>query len=314
MSTHGAGYTSTIQLGIVAVLLPGVRTDNVALRRSHSRATARSASDLALYSARVDPHRERVLVIDDEPPVQSFLTAALSAFGYEVSVAGTGKDGFESAVTGEFDAIILDLRLPDIHGLDVVKQLHTHAPQVPVIVVSGFLDIDATVEMMKLGVADVLSKPMERDRLERALSAVMAGPERRRNHDRGRGVASRWARLVIDACAADRDLKTIGEWSRFVGQSPGTVREICRLVEISPSGARDFMRMLNALRRSISYHCPLGSLLDVSDRRTLDRLMRQAGLDRESDIESLRAFFERQQFLPRDHVAVQAVRQMLMRR
>ena len=82
----------------------------------------------------------KVLVIDDEPKIVSFVTRALTARGYDVDSAGTGADGLELIRMGGYAAVVLDLRLPDIDGYEVVRRLRTARVETPVLILSGRTD------------------------------------------------------------------------------------------------------------------------------------------------------------------------------
>jgi predicted DsbA family dithiol-disulfide isomerase len=81
--------------------------------------------------------------------------------------------------------------------------------------------------------------------------------------------AGRWAGWVVPMLDSPTDLRTVGAWARFVGVSPATIGEICRLLEVQPHDARDLGRMLRALTFAHRSRLHLEGVLDVSDRRTL---------------------------------------------
>ena len=81
------------------------------------------------------PIQGRILVIDDEPQIRRFLKVALTAHGFEMIEAAQGKDGLNEAVMTKPDLIILDMGLPDMDGLEVLKQLREWS-MVPLIILS----------------------------------------------------------------------------------------------------------------------------------------------------------------------------------
>jgi len=101
----------------------------------------------------------RVLVIDDEPKIVSFVTRALSARGYDVDSAGTGANGLELIRIGGYAVVVLDLRLPDIDGIDVLRSTLEERPDQQVIVLSALPDVDTKVRCLDLGAADYITKP-----------------------------------------------------------------------------------------------------------------------------------------------------------
>ena len=100
----------------------------------------------------------RVLVVDDEPQIQRFLRPALSAAGYDVIEAVTGRDALKAAATSAPDLIILDLGLPDMDGKDVIASLRTWS-QVPIIILSARDRESEKIAALDLGADDYIEKP-----------------------------------------------------------------------------------------------------------------------------------------------------------
>jgi two-component system KDP operon response regulator KdpE len=100
----------------------------------------------------------RVLVIDDERPFVRALTISLRARGYDVDSASTGELGLDAAAEGHPDVVVLDLGLPGIHGLDVLRALRGWS-QVPVIVLSARHHEATKVEALDAGADDYVTKP-----------------------------------------------------------------------------------------------------------------------------------------------------------
>jgi len=101
----------------------------------------------------------RVLVIDDEPKIVSFVSRALTARGYDVDSAGSGAEGLELIRMGGYAVVVLDLRLPDIDGVDVLRSALEDRPDQQVIVLSALPDVDTKVQCLELGAADYITKP-----------------------------------------------------------------------------------------------------------------------------------------------------------
>ena len=101
----------------------------------------------------------RVLVIDDEPKIVSFVTRALTARGFEVDSALDGVRGLELARTGSYAVVVLDLRLPDVDGVDVLRRTLEERPDQQVIVLSALPDAETKVQCLDLGAADYMTKP-----------------------------------------------------------------------------------------------------------------------------------------------------------
>ncbi|MFL5929168.1 MAG: response regulator transcription factor [Gaiellaceae bacterium] len=101
----------------------------------------------------------KVLVIDDEPKIVSFVTRALTARGYDVDSAESGTQGLELIRIGGYAVVVLDLRLPDIDGIDVLRSAMEDRPDQQVIVLSALPDVETKVQCLDLGAVDYITKP-----------------------------------------------------------------------------------------------------------------------------------------------------------
>ncbi|KAB2846093.1 MAG: response regulator [Hyphomicrobiaceae bacterium] len=128
--------------------------------------------------------KPRVLVVDDEPQIQRFLKPSLSAAGYEVIAALTGREALKAAATEAPDAILLDLGLPDMDGKEVIGQIRSWS-QVPIIVLSARGEEAEKIAALDLGADDYVNKPFGIGELSARLrtslrhAARMAGEETR---------------------------------------------------------------------------------------------------------------------------------------
>ncbi|NMC31054.1 MAG: response regulator [Veillonellaceae bacterium] len=100
----------------------------------------------------------RILVIEDETPIQKLLRISLSAHGYHVEGVGTGKDGVSRAASFKPDLIILDLGLPDVDGKAVVRQIRKWS-ETPIIILSARDQEKEKVESLDAGADDYMTKP-----------------------------------------------------------------------------------------------------------------------------------------------------------
>jgi DNA-binding response OmpR family regulator len=101
----------------------------------------------------------RILVIDDEPKIVGFVSRALSANSFRVDGACSGNVGLELAREAPYELIILDMLLPDVHGIAVLKSLVEANPAQRVLVLSALSDVASKVRCLELGASDYLSKP-----------------------------------------------------------------------------------------------------------------------------------------------------------
>jgi two-component system KDP operon response regulator KdpE len=121
----------------------------------------------------------RILIVDDEPQILRALRINLHARGYDVITAADGAEALHSAATHRPDLVVLDLGLPDIDGVDVIRKLRTWTP-IPIVILSGRMDSRAKVGALDAGADDYVTKPFSVEELLARIRAVtrrLAGPE-----------------------------------------------------------------------------------------------------------------------------------------
>jgi two-component system, NtrC family, response regulator AtoC len=110
-----------------------------------------------------------ILLVDDEETALSFMSPLLRDAGYDVVTATTLKSAHQAVDRGEADIVVLDVQLPDGYGPTLLERINRELPHLPVIVVTGYGDIDMAVEAMKLGARDFIQKPVDMARLLQAV-------------------------------------------------------------------------------------------------------------------------------------------------
>jgi two-component system, OmpR family, KDP operon response regulator KdpE len=113
----------------------------------------------------------RVLVVDDEPQILRALRINLHARHYDVVTAGTGRAALDAAADAHPDLVILDLGLPDIDGVDVIRSLRKWTP-VPIVILSGRMNSAAKVDALDAGADDYVTKPFSVEELLARIRAV----------------------------------------------------------------------------------------------------------------------------------------------
>jgi two-component system KDP operon response regulator KdpE len=113
----------------------------------------------------------RVLIVDDEPQILRALRINLQARQYDVVTAADGTEALEAAGTQRPDLVVLDLGLPDIDGVDVIRSLRTWTP-IPIVVLSGRTDSRDKVDALDAGADDYVTKPFSVDELLARIRAV----------------------------------------------------------------------------------------------------------------------------------------------
>ena len=148
--------------------------------------------------------RESILVVDDEPGVRSMLEAILKDEGYGVAAVGTGEEGVAAASAGAFDALLLDVWLPGIDGIETLSRLKARGVDAEVVMISGHGTIETAVKATKLGAFDFVEKPLS---LEKTLLVLRNALRQRRLEKRNRSLLDQLARdteILGDSEAARR--------------------------------------------------------------------------------------------------------------
>jgi len=101
----------------------------------------------------------RILIVDDEPKIRSFIGRALTAAGYQADFAGTGTEAILRATTTRFDLIILDLVMPEMSGREILGPLLAARPDQVIMVLSCIADVATKVDCLEQGALDYLTKP-----------------------------------------------------------------------------------------------------------------------------------------------------------
>lgn len=107
----------------------------------------------------------QVLVVDDEKSIRRLVEKELGSQRRRITTAGSVKEALKLFKLETFDVVLLDMRLPDGNGLDLLAQLQEQAPEVQIIIITGHGDVDNAVQAMKLGAYDYIGKPFDLDRL-----------------------------------------------------------------------------------------------------------------------------------------------------
>ena len=140
--------------------------------------------------------KPRLLVVEDDPALAQALALALSRRGFHVSQATNGKSALERATHEEFAVIVLDLTLPEMDGLDVLRALRTHGTTTPVIVLTARGTVGDRVQGLRLGADDYLPKPFDLDELEARIHALL------RRGGNAAAVRRQFGALRVDEAAA----------------------------------------------------------------------------------------------------------------
>jgi DNA-binding NtrC family response regulator len=115
----------------------------------------------------------RALVIDDEQIVLDSVTKILKEEKYEVEVTLNGREGLQKAIQNDYDIVLTDIRMPDIGGMRVLRDIKRAKPSLPVVMITGYPSVKAAIQAMKLGAGDFIEKPFTPEQLSLAVAAAL---------------------------------------------------------------------------------------------------------------------------------------------
>jgi DNA-binding NtrC family response regulator len=117
--------------------------------------------------------KKKALVIDDEQVVLDSVSKIMTAENYEVDVSLSGREGVNQALQRDYDIVLTDIRMPDIGGMRVLRDVKRAKPSLPVVMITAYASVQSSVQAMKLGAADYLEKPFTPDQLIKAVASAL---------------------------------------------------------------------------------------------------------------------------------------------
>jgi len=148
-----------------------------------------------------------ILIIDDEPAVCAGCRLVLSDQGHTVDAVHDGRSGLELLEKSRYELVLLDMKLPDIDGIQVLEVIHRETPRVSVVVMTGYSSVPDAVKAMKLGAFDYLSKPFSDEELVLTVEKAL-----------------KTRRLTEENLALRKQLYAKFDFSNIVGEDPKMLR------------------------------------------------------------------------------------------
>jgi two-component system, OmpR family, response regulator len=174
---------------------------------------------------RPDGSPVRVLVVDDETTLTELLSMALRYEGWEVRGAGDGATAVRLAREFRPDAVVLDIMLPDIDGLEVLRRIHAESPDVPVLFLTAKDAVEDRIAGLTAGGDDYVAKPFSLEEVVARLRALMRRA--------GRGAARADALLVVGDLTMDEDSREVRRGGELVNLT-ATEFELLRYLMRNP--------------------------------------------------------------------------------
>ena len=159
-----------------------------------------------------------ILIIDDERVICDGCRMALSDENHSVDICMTGRAGLDTVLNGQYDLVLLDLKLPDLGGMEILSTVRKEKPEVYIIVMTGYSSVQNAVEAMKLGAFDYLAKPFSDDELMIAVGKALENKH-----------------LKEENLSLRRQLNDQFGFSNIIGKSPEMLRIFEQIKKVAPT-------------------------------------------------------------------------------
>lgn len=118
--------------------------------------------------------KHRILIADDEDDLRTLLSDLLASSGYDVSAAADGEEAIAAIRANKPDLVLLDIQMPRMNGIEVLKFINQNYPTLHVIMLTGFADLKYAMEAREFGARDFVSKPYKVDDILETISRVLS--------------------------------------------------------------------------------------------------------------------------------------------
>lgn len=143
----------------------------------------------------------KICVVDDEPAVVRALTLLLKSAGFDAHGVHSSREFIDSALAEQVDCVVIDFAMPDINGLELQRSICSCSRPCPVVFLTGYGDIGISVDAMKAGAVDFLTKPVDAEQLLAAVQAAVERADRERSRREALSeLRTRYATLTTREC------------------------------------------------------------------------------------------------------------------
>lgn len=163
-------------------------------------------------------NRQRILIIDDEDAMRDSCSQVLTREGFAVATAEDGRIGLDLLAKNRFHAVLLDLKLPGLDGMQVLSRIKQATPETPVIIITGFATIESAVHTIKKGAFDYLAKPFSPEELRVIIRKAIDSRS-----------------LQAEEQTLRREMESPDSFNMVVGRSPSMARVLDIVKRVSPT-------------------------------------------------------------------------------
>jgi len=151
------------------------RTERSEMMASVGSTTQSPSNNIAAQPAtRPSSRSGKILVVDDEKNIRLTIQHSLMAADYEVEIAANGLEGLEKFRDGHYDLILMDLRMPQVNGIEMLREIREKDKHTAAVVITAYLTIDTLLEAFSLGVSDYIRKPFSPNDVRETVRRVLA--------------------------------------------------------------------------------------------------------------------------------------------
>lgn len=140
--------------------------------------------------------RHRILVVDDETVIRSFLVRVLERAGYDVEAASDGRAALNCLTQRRFDLLLSDIKMEHLDGVELLREAKTHQPDIAVILLTGHATVPSAIEALRQGAHDYLLKPVKNEDILQAVEAGLDSRKRQQRRDQLEAIAEQMLTVV----------------------------------------------------------------------------------------------------------------------
>jgi DNA-binding NarL/FixJ family response regulator len=230
----------------------------------------------------------------------------LSKEGFDITTAVGGAVGIELLRRQPFQAIVSDLRMPDVSGLEILAEAKRSTPRTPFVMFTAWGTDAGRVAAKALGASEYIDGLWDIDTLvdvvRRAIEGSAADP-----HERMGPATERWVELVVAITRSERDIPTLSQLCRELGRSLTTIKRSCDICDVHAGDSLDFGRALRVIRLHAGKRCRWYDVLEIKETGTMTHFLERAGFSKNAAVPSVDNFLPAQRFISESHL-LQAIR------